>query len=76
MFIIEQFATFYNIIIQPNLAMQQDYTDVCPLLDQPSPGQNYTQPVAVNRNIELVTRNLPPEVSCCYQYYSFVNFIK
>ena len=43
--------------------MNQDYTDVCPLLDRPTGGrENYLQPVQVNRNIELVTRNLPPEV--------------
>ena len=42
--------------------MNQDYTDVCPLLDCPFGGQNYLQPVQVNRNIELVTRNLPAVV--------------
>ena len=43
--------------------MGQDFTDVCPLLDRPSGGgENYLQPVQVTRNIELVTRNLPPEV--------------
>ena len=51
---------------QPDLAMSQTFADVCPLLDQPSPGVNYTQPVLVDRNIELVTRNLPPEVWLCY----------
>ena len=45
--------------------MSQTYVDVCPLLDQPSPRENYTQPVQVNRNIELVTRNLPFEVQPC-----------
>ena len=43
--------------------MSQTFVDVCPLLDQPSTGENYTQPVALSRNIELVTRNLPAEVS-------------
>ena len=44
--------------------MNQDYIDVCPLLDRPpGGGENYLQPVQVNRNIELVTRNLPPEVN-------------
>ena len=43
--------------------MNQDYTDVCPLLDHPTGGrENYLQPVQVDRDIELVTRNLPPEV--------------
>ena len=43
--------------------MSQDFTDVCPLLDRPpGGGENYLQPVHVARNIELVTRNLPPEV--------------
>ena len=43
--------------------MSQDYTDVCPLFDRPpGGGENYLRPVQVNRNIELVTRNLPPEV--------------
>ena len=51
---------------QPDLAISETFTDVCPLLDQPSPGLNYTQPVLVNRTIELVTRNLPPEVQLCY----------
>ena len=40
--------------------MGQTFTDVCPLLDQPSPGENYQQPVLINQDIELVTRNLPP----------------
>ena len=56
---------YYNLCsLQPNLAMSQTFVDVCPLLDQPLPGVNYQQPILVNRNIELVTRNLPPEV--CY----------
>lgn len=43
--------------------MNEDYTDVCPLLDRPpGGGQSYLQPVEVNRNIELVTKNLPAEV--------------
>ena len=43
--------------------MGQDYTDVCPLLDRPpGDGDNYLQPVQVARDIELATRNLPPEV--------------
>ena len=63
------------IFLQP--AMNQDYTDVCPLLDRPpGGGQNYLQPVQVNRDIELVTRNLPPEVEeistlLCLDYYMF-----
>ena len=49
--------------------MNQDFTDVCPLLDRPpGGGQNYLQPVQVNRNIELVTRNLPPEVNKINKY--------
>ena len=52
-------TTLY-VCMQPTLG--ETYVDVCPLLDQPSPGINYTQPVQLNRNIELVTRNLPPEV--------------
>ena len=51
---------------QPDLAMSETFADVCPLLDQPSLGVNYTQPVLINTNIELVTRNLPPEVWLCY----------
>jgi hypothetical protein len=43
--------------------MDETFADVCPLLDQPSPGENYQQPVLVNQDIELVTRNLPPEVA-------------
>ena len=43
-----------------DLAMGQTFADVCPLLDQPSPGENYQQPVLINQDIELVTRNLPP----------------
>ena len=47
--------------------MGETFTDVCPLLDQPSPGENYQQPVQVNQTIELVTRNLPPAVLLsCY----------
>ena len=43
--------------------MGQNYTDVCPLLDRPpGDGDNYLQPVQVARDIELATRNLPPEV--------------
>ena len=43
--------------------MNQNFTDVCPLLDRPpGGGNNYLQPVQVDRDIELVTRNLPPEV--------------
>ena len=63
--------------------MNQDFTDVCPLLDRPpGGGENYLQPVQVNRNIELVTRNLPPEVNkinkyatldyCCTTFYRFL----
>ena len=46
--------------------MGETFIDVCPLLDQPSPGMNYQQPVQVNQDIELVTRNLPPEVGLLY----------
>jgi hypothetical protein len=47
--------------------MNQDYTDVCPLLDRPPGGrENYLQPVQVDRNVQLVTRNLPPEVKGVY----------
>ena len=43
--------------------MGQDFTDLCPRLDRPpGGGDNYLQPVQVNGSIELVTRNLPPEV--------------
>ena len=42
--------------------MNQDYTDVCPLLGPPAGRESYLQPVQVNRNIELVARNLPAEV--------------
>ena len=52
--------------------MNQDYTDVCPLLDRSTVGENYLQPVKVNRNIELVTRNLPAQVMC-YNFYSVIN---
>ena len=46
--------------------MGETFTNVCPLLDHPSPGMNYQQPVQVNQDIELVTRNLPPEVGLLY----------
>ena len=51
--------------------MGQNFTDVCPLLDRPpGSGENYLQPVQADRNIELATRNLPPEVkeisTCMY----------
>ena len=49
-------------ISQANIGMSQDYTHLCPQLDHPSFGENYLQPVQLNKNIELVTRNLPPEV--------------
>ena len=55
--------------------MGETFTDVCPLLDQPSPGENYQQPVQVNQTIELVTRNLPPTVLLsCYdtEYYTII----
>ena len=59
--VIEYVYTNTMSFLQP--AMGQDYTDVCPLLDRPpGGGENYLQPVQVNRSIELVTRNLPPEV--------------
>ena len=62
-------------LLQPGVG--QDFTDVCPLLDRPpGGGDNYLQPVQVDRNIELVTRNLPPEVKkeristlLCLDYY-------
>ena len=44
------------------LSHNEDFTDVCPLLDRPPGREYYLQPVQVNRNIELVTRNLPAEV--------------
>ena len=47
-------------VLQPSV--NQNFSDVCPLLDRPIGGQNYLQPVQVNRNIELVTRNLPAVV--------------
>ena len=55
-----------KVSFQPDLDMSETFMDVCPLLDQPSTGQNYTQPVMESRNIELVTRNLPTEVK--YKY--------
>ena len=67
-----RFVTYHKIIeyiystTMPFLkpAVGQDFTDVCPLLDRPpGGGENYLQPVQVARNIELVTRNLPPEVN-------------
>ena len=49
--------------------MNQDSTAVCPLLDRPpGGGESYLQPVQVNRNIELVTRNLPAEVKEMPEY--------
>ena len=60
--------------------MNQNYTDVCPLLDHPpGGGENYLQPVQVARNIELVTRNLPPEVkerSTCTLFWNTVFFLQ
>ena len=59
--------------------MSQDSTAVCPLLDRPpGGGESYLQPVQVNRNIELVTRNLPAEVEdrstlLCLDHYSCFN---
>ena len=47
-------------MLQPSV--NQNFSDVCPLLDRPIGGQNYLQPIQVNRNIELVTRNLPAVV--------------
>ena len=56
--------------------MGQDYTDVCPLLDRPpGGGENYLQPVQVNRSVELVTRNLPPEVKEISTYTLFWNAV-
>ena len=48
--------------------MNQYFTDVCPLLDRPTGGQNYLQPVQANKNIELVTRNLPAAVLLGHKY--------
>jgi len=40
------------------------YMDVCPLLEPSStPTRDYVQPVGVNRDIQLQTRNLPAPVS-------------
>ena len=59
--------------------MGETFIDVCPLLDQPSPGENYRQPVQINQNIELVTRNLPPAVLLlCHNtqsYYAIIYFL-
>ena len=46
-----------------NILIGQNYSDVCPFLDEPSPGEDYLHPVQANRNINLVTRNLPREVT-------------
>ena len=58
--------------------MNQDFTDVCPLLDRPpGGGENYLQPVQVARNIELVTRNFLPEVKeigTCTLFWITINF--
>ena len=48
--------------MQLDLGGNQLYTEVCPLLVQPSSGGSYLHPVWTNRDIELVTRNLHPEV--------------
>ena len=48
--------------MQIDLGRNQHYTEVCPLLVQPSPGASYLHPVQTNRDIQLVTRNLHPEV--------------
>ena len=43
------------------------YVDVCPLLEPSStPTRDYVQPVGVNRDIQLQTRNLPAPVSAKY----------
>ena len=49
-------------LIQLDLGRNQRYTEVCPLLVQPSPGASYLHPVQTNRDIQLVTRNLHSEV--------------
>ena len=54
--------------------MGQGYIDVCPQLDQPRSSEHYLQPVQVNRNIELVMRNLPPEVKCKQHACSLIFF--
>ena len=52
------------VFMQLDLGRNQHYTDVCPLLDLPSSGgSSYVHPVHTDRDIELVTRNLRPEVS-------------
>lgn len=53
-------------MLQINQSRNRNYADVCPLLDIPHFGQSYLQPVQVSRNIELVTRNLPPEVGSLF----------
>ena len=47
------------------------YLDVCPLLEpSPStPSGDYVQPVGVDRDIELQTRNLPAPVSLIFGIY-------
>ena len=58
----------FNIIIA-NSQMQldndigQNYSNVCPSLDHPSSSEEYLLPVQAKRNLDLVTRNLPPIVS-------------
>ena len=42
----------------------ESFEDVCPLVDL-LPTGNYTQPVNEERDIQLVTRNLPAPVSLC-----------
>ena len=55
--------------------MNQDFTDVCPLLDRPpGGGENYLQSVQVARNIDLVTRNLPPEVEEVWYFVWIIPF--
>ena len=41
----------------------QNYTNVCPSLDHSSSSDKFLLPVQAKRNLDLVTRNLPPIVS-------------
>ena len=49
------------------------YVDVCPLLEPSStPTRDYVQPVGVDRDIQLQTRNLPAPVSAIY--WTFIQY--
>ena len=50
--------------VYTQLGGNSSYVEVCPILDPaPTSSGDYTQPVRVERNLPLQTRNLPEPVS-------------